>query len=549
MLNRTLVIFFLSFSTAYSQDLGWTISNEGTTSLGINSEIDADGNVYVFGEFSDTIDLDPSANVTEISTSGFSSETYLAKYDQAGNYLWSKKLSWMESAQDVLALDSQGNILIAVNFEDSLIDLNSNVHYSMGGSKDMGILKLDSDGNQLWIKLAETNSHERFYSIRIDNHDNILLNGIFTGALDVDFGPSTEIISPTGYMNEFLLKLDELGEFVWVQTWDDGMKIADMAIDTSRNVWVTGNFNDTIDLDPSSGNFIVQNTTGNEQAFTLKLGSGGTFSWAKTFLSSVLIYSDKIALNGQNEAIIGGRYQGMVQLGPETFNLPNNMNVYLLKMNSNGTTQWARNIQCQGINTILEIEILCNGTILFLGNFFDTTYFMAPTTGLQLIPQNPYDTYCAWYNESGYVKWATRFEGSGSIMLMDLAKDLGDTVVITGGYKGDYDFNLGPLVETEVSQTYYHGFVKKMYFNNLISLNLDDKDEITISYTNPISDKLFYKSDTKIEKVSVFSVDGSMVREIKNPEGEIDFQGIDSGIYLIHFNSGKGAFTARIVHL
>ncbi|WP_343635378.1 T9SS type A sorting domain-containing protein [Fluviicola sp.] len=552
MVNRLLVIFFLFCSTIYAQDLGWTISNEGATSNGSYVEIDAAGNVYVYGSFSDSVDLDPSAGVAQYTTINSVTEPYLAKYDRSGNYLWSKKMTGFlpqGSERDLMVLDSQGNILLAVNFQDSLVDLNDSTYYSLAGSRDMGILKLDGNGNQLWFKLVQSSSNEWFHFIDNDNQDHLLLSGSFTGALDVDPGSGTEIISPDSYVGNFLLKLDESGAFEWVRTWNEGIGVSDLVIDTSRNIWITGSFMDTVDLDPSAGDFTVQNPSSNPQSFVLKLTPDGNFTWAKTIVSTILAYSDRIALTANNEAIIGGRYQGMVQMGSETYNLPNNLNAYLLKLDENGTVQWSRNIQCQGVNSISEIKVLSDGTILFLGSFYDTTYFMAPTTGLQLIPNNPYDTYCAWYNSAGDVRWATRFEGTGGILVMDLAKDSGDTVVMTGFYTGDFDFNLGPAVEAETTQSYYHGFVKKMYFDKLISLGIEKKKSIQISYSNPVNDRLLYQSDSKIEKASVFSLNGSLVREINAPAGEIDFQGIESGMYLVHFESGEGIVTARIVRL
>lgn len=559
MFNRILIIFCFSFSTAYAQDTGWTISNAGSgTSLGLDVEIDTDGNVYTFGSFTGTVDLDPSSNVAQLNAIIGETVSYLAKYDASGNYLWSKKLSGLVYADDLLALDSHGNVLIALSFQDSLVDLNGNIYYSLGGSMDIGILKLDGDGNQLWIKFTQTNTLERFFCIKVDNQDHILLNGIFTSTLDVDFGPGMELISPAGSFDEFVLKLDELGDFMWVQTWYGGsnvgqmdeeqMDIVDMAIDSSRNVWLTGYFNTTIDFDPSSGDFTVQNTTNDIRAFALKLDQSGSFLWAKTFASTLEISSVEIGLNEQNEAVIGGMYQGTVQLGSETFYSPDNQNVYLLKMDENGTTQWARNIQCQGISKINGLEVLSNGVIQFAGVFHDTIYFISQTIGRQLIPANPFDTYCAWYTNSGDVKWVTRFEGSESVIILDITKGSDDTVAMTGYYKGIIDFNLGSLVENETSQNTDHGFVKKMYFDPSIFLGLEE-EEMHLSYTNPVNDYLFYQSDAIIDNASIFSLDGSLVRELANPVGEIDFRGIHSGVYLVHFKSGKGILIARIIHL
>jgi len=87
-----------------------------------------------------------------------------------------------------------------------------------------------------------------------------------------------------------------------------------------------------------------------------------------------------------------------------------------------------------------------------------------------------------------------------------------------------------------------------MYFDPSISLGLAE-EEMHLSFTNPVNDNLFYQSDATIERASIFSLDGSLVRELTNPAGEIDFRGIHSGVYLVHFKSSKGMLTARIVHL
>jgi hypothetical protein len=218
-------------------------------------------------------------------------------------------------------------------------------------------------------------------------------------------------------------------------------------------------------------------------------------------------------------------------------------------LDENGAEVWAHGIQCQGFSSMAEVKVLTDGTIQIVGIFSDTIYFMAQNTGIQLIPTNQPDMYSAWYTDLGYLKWATSFEGTGSVMIFDLAKGSGDTIAMTGVYSGSYDFNLGPLVETETSPTLYHGFVKKMYFDPSISLGLEEKNEIAVSYTNPVHDYMLYQSTTKIDKVSIFSTDGSLVREITNPGEEIDFQGINAGLYLVRFNSGKGIYRARVVHL
>src|SRR6185437_11247759 len=75
--------------------------------------VDALGNVYTTGYFSNTVDFDPSTATYTLSSSAGSTDIFISKLDNAGNFVWAKKIGG--SGYDVaisIATDRLGNIYI-----------------------------------------------------------------------------------------------------------------------------------------------------------------------------------------------------------------------------------------------------------------------------------------------------------------------------------------------------------------------------------------------------------------------------------------------------
>lgn len=51
--------------------------------------IDLQGNLFVIGEFSNTVDFNPSLNVFNLTSNG-AKDIYIQKLDSNGNFLWAK---------------------------------------------------------------------------------------------------------------------------------------------------------------------------------------------------------------------------------------------------------------------------------------------------------------------------------------------------------------------------------------------------------------------------------------------------------------------------
>ena len=116
--------------------------------------------------------------------------------------------------------DSDDNILLCGSFfgseyfapgdDESLVSSN--------GSNDIFLLKLDSDGNFLWVKTIGGSASDLTEFITTDSYGNIYIAGRFKDTVDFDFSDTSEnfLVSSGGY-DIFLQKLDNDGNFIWVE--------------------------------------------------------------------------------------------------------------------------------------------------------------------------------------------------------------------------------------------------------------------------------------------------------------------------------------------
>ena len=110
-------------------------------------------------------------------------------------------------------------------------------------------------GNLLWAKNAGGTSDDIGYDIAVDASGNSYVTGGFEGT--ATFGSNTLISN--GYYDIFIAKLDSSGNWLWVKNaggtnTDGGCSIA---VDASRNSYVTGYFEGTSTAGSTFGNITI----------------------------------------------------------------------------------------------------------------------------------------------------------------------------------------------------------------------------------------------------------------------------------------------------
>jgi hypothetical protein len=223
------------------------------------------------------------------------------------------------------AVDHAGNLYVGGCFEGT-IDLDPgpgvDQHVSNGG-RDAFLVRLDGDGNFLWGRTwGSAIEYPAMYcdyvlGLSADYAGRVYAVGAFQGTCDFDPGPGEAIYEADEYDNEnaFLIVFNEWGEFLWARAWIS--HLSDFAYSTaaepdSGDVYVYGQFGETIDFDPGPG--VDEHTAINdEDSFLTKLDSAGNFIWAGTWASDDFGY---VTLDEFKNVLVAGVFGWIVDFDP-----------------------------------------------------------------------------------------------------------------------------------------------------------------------------------------------------------------------------------------
>ncbi|MCA6436949.1 MAG: SBBP repeat-containing protein [Bacteroidetes bacterium] len=243
----------------------------------LSVKVDALGNTYVTGFYQGTMNFDFGANTYTIN--GGNQSIFLAKYDKLGNYKWAKSIGiagYCEGHE--ICLDENRNIYLT-GTHSGTTDFDpgpSTSTITPAGFGDVFFAKYDSLGNYLWAKSIGNNGWQESYTIVTDKNKSIYLSGYYTGAMDFDPSSGAATMSTTASGPDiFLAKYDSIGNYVWAKSigsngYDFGNSLF---IDQTGDIYLTGNFSQTVDFDPNPTTSFLTSNSASEDVFFAKYSS------------------------------------------------------------------------------------------------------------------------------------------------------------------------------------------------------------------------------------------------------------------------------------
>ena len=346
-----LLLFFVGYTEA--QTLNWGVGYGNTQHVNPRQlDVDAAGNVAVVGHFSDTLDFDPdTASVHKIGAIGptaASNNLYIQKLDNTGSFLWVKQLAYSPGNSNAghykIKFDALGNIFVTGSFNGT-VDFDpgpGTQNVTSTNNSDGYLLKLDANGNFLWVKFIEGNSADVVKEMEIDANGNIYLSGSFFSTIDLDSGPGVQQLTSVGSRDIFLTKWDANGNFAWAHSYGAGLSDEPyaMELDKNENVILVGTFRDTVDFDPGIGT--QQLIASANEGFVLKVDPNGNTLFAKHLSERNIA---EVALDNDNNILLTGRFQGTIDLDPNaginTVTSNGSYDVFVAKWDSTGNYVWS----------------------------------------------------------------------------------------------------------------------------------------------------------------------------------------------------------------
>ncbi len=277
---------------------------------------DKDGNIYVIGSFEGPVDFDLSN--PELSNLSSFKTTYLLKYDPDGELLWELTLNkWNANTCIGIAVDEAGNTYIGgwysgqIDFDPS----DENVETRFADEHCGWLASYDPEGNFRWVTtwpgyithlLVGDDSY--LYGVgRINTMSQDFSEGSDRVAFDLDPGPGVELYEAIIGFDDFLLKLDMSGNYVWGRGFGgEGPDLVGfLTQDTEDNIYLLGSFNFDITFDP-----LIESTRHESprmfDAYLVSYSSDGNYRWSQTWgdrdwtvVSGLCIIDDHLIVSGQ----------------------------------------------------------------------------------------------------------------------------------------------------------------------------------------------------------------------------------------------------------
>ncbi|WP_339832595.1 hypothetical protein, partial [uncultured Altibacter sp.] len=392
----------------------------GFDDVAVDVAVDANDNIYITGYFqgagSNAFDADPGPGVFQLMQPSFllRRDCFIIKLDSNGDFVWAKQVSnpfgAVNEDSKSIEVDSNGNVYIggSFNFADFDPSPTGTVEiFSTGGgsSPDGFLLKLDTDGNFVWVKTFPSTGIVSIEDIEFDDNEDILIAGRFRNTVDLDPNAGTNNHTSNGGDDIFTAKLDIDGNFIWGNAFGgSGLDIVKSIKNLSSGIYVSGMFSGTVDLDPTAGdNTVVSN--GPWDAYLTKLNSDGSYDFSYVLGGETTDFEDFYdvteGLNGNLFAT--GSFNGTTDFdaGAGTAETVSNgrADAFLLEITTTGTYMNHWSVGGDHMEIDGQIYFNDNNEVLTLGAFRSSSMDFDPfaTEDIQNVV-GFYDAYVSRYN-------------------------------------------------------------------------------------------------------------------------------------------------------
>lgn len=418
-------IFITKINSSGTLQWAYTFGSKGNDEGNV-MKLDASGNVYLSGYFSNTVDFDPGADSFFLQEAPYTwngivfqpGDIFLLKLNNSGQFQWARSipLPGYDYATD-LAPDQNGNILITgkVGFDEIATDsFNINpsgtpVWFYTGG----GLLaKFSSTGNLQWagelgkVVGAMAPPYKNMHNIQInsaavDANNRFIVVGSFAGLVDFDFksgvanytAPSSN--SNMSMRSGFMAQYANNGNLIKVQTFGTSnidCEFNQVRLDASDVVYIVGAVNGTVDFDPSSAvlNLTPAGTNKRHDALILKYKKSWAIAWGKLMGGNAEDKALSLSVDGSGDIYSTGYFYGTADFNPGSskFNIKTNgeADVFISKLNQSGNFVWARRLGGKSVDMGWDIAITQDAnTSVYTGGLFNDTCDFDQEAGVYLV--------------------------------------------------------------------------------------------------------------------------------------------------------------------
>lgn len=423
MYKRIIPALLLLFSTFPLISFGqtgykWLVDGGSTNfvEFAIDVDTDAEGNIYVGGEFADAAFLwdstytangdndmflakfDPYGNIEWVETfggpqldriyaidagpdgtvfvTGYGKITFngpppagprhardiiVARFDSQGNRIWGEALDGdvFSEGTDVLG-NSLGECYISSRMET--VTYFNNDTLVGNGNEDGMVVKFGPSGNHLWSLAMGGTLEDEYYAIGMDGQENLVAGGYFRGTATT----GGQTLNGVDGEDACLVKMDSSGNVLWAVefTGTGDEKITGVRCAEDGSIYFCGVFDGNINVGGTN-----LTATASQDIFYGKANPNGSVVWAKKAGGSSLGFAEDLEIDAEENLYIGGFYFGTFVVGSTSVTSAGADDLYFMKVDSTGSLDIFETSHYFDTRDVFGIAVDAQQNVLICGSY------------------------------------------------------------------------------------------------------------------------------------------------------------------------------------
>jgi hypothetical protein len=364
--------FIAKYTSAGS--LVWVRSLGGTGADAVTSIRVSDDAIFIAGNFSDTVNLDPSADTNHFATSQGLTDIFVSKLDLAGKLTWTHTIGGPGAdVAESLSINDNAGVALAGRFSQTAsFDDGLGPAVTSAGGDDALIARINRLGQVTYLGSVGGVGDDEASGVVLTANGSLYVTGSFVGSADLDpgFGIDTRISS--GGSDVFLIKLLPDNSLSWARTAGGGGadRGSDVVLDQSGNVFVAGAFSSESTFGQGVGTTTLSSSGGTD-AFVWKLNSSGVNQWVRGWGGSLDDAATAVTIGDQGDAQAIGNFEGTINPSPvgsaNTATSAGGTDVFVYSLSAAGSVNYLRSLGGTSDDVATAIASAGRGVVLLSG--------------------------------------------------------------------------------------------------------------------------------------------------------------------------------------
>ncbi|MFH2096671.1 MAG: T9SS type A sorting domain-containing protein [Bacteroidota bacterium] len=353
---------------------------------------DDEGNIYITGYFDGTVDIDPGAGQTDL-TSIEGEDLFLAKYDSAGIFIWAFSLGGTGMQRGYRVIADHGPVVYLAGTFVSIVDFDpgpGTYNYHSQGVSDAFVGRYTRNGDFINMFNINGGDSDYIYGLDIDDQEHILT----AGSMYDTYGGNQK--------QYYFILYDSAGVFInGYQMGGDGDETAFAAsFDDSCNIYIAGTYQNSVDFDPGGYEEIL-NSNGLDDIFIAKYTPSCSFVWAKSVGGPGSDNVKSILVQDNGNIFASGNFYVSVDFNPGTGNYQLTSNgdrdIFMLMLENSGNFLSAVKVGGAQYDCVNKLISDTAGNFYLTGSFDDQVNFNPAYTPLTLTSTGNDDIFFSKY--------------------------------------------------------------------------------------------------------------------------------------------------------